>query len=802
MASSRRTFDTDSITLRTVFAKNGNNTNIPALRVLTADGSGGTSWRLPSSFGTNPSFSQFVTSGGTFTADLSYNTFTLTAGQGMGMTSGGAGTNQLYLFAKAFSEIDVSGANTLKSFSNDTVTPSFKLAGTGGIQLRSDPARNIIYVDGPLTTTVSSGMYGFNRVRVIPSVSGISSNLSPSLGTILAANSPSTMLTFSGTGDLLLSTIYSTNQVFFNVSSYTAAGFLAISGEAFGLNTRLTSTIASLYVTKPDFSAATRVVSTNTYSNTSSLYSTLWGVSSYFATKFDILTGLINARATIVQLNTNVNRLTTAISSFSTNYIDYSDYISSTAGIIDQVSSVLFISGVSTLYIFGGTFYNFSTGALLYDQSDVSTLSTSVGGRICTTSNYFVLENAGNINSTFSTVAGLGTLGYISTPQLTSSMAGMGTLRYVSSPSLTSTTQGLGTLGYISAGQLLSTVAGLGTAGYFSTTFLNEALASTSKGIFDTMGSLRYISSASLASSIQSTTQGLFDYLGSSNYVSIASLNSTLQSTSRTINNNFGSFGYVSTATLNLALLSSVTGLGSLGYVSTATLDLGLTSTYTKITTFGYISTPNVISTVIGLGSAQYVSIASLVSTVSSLNFTVSTGLARPSFKSSLNYTVNWPGNVGYLVAETDPQYNFFFSTANFSLDTLSSYIQSTTSIVFEFQQFLTFGPAPGADGNASPFGPFSTIIDCAGTPVPNANYRDFVSFTNSNSCNLYQRTQTFTLPTQFVQAAYTSTYQLCHVIQKGYYNSGDMSYTGGFQGTGIFLGTAASNGAFVSILN
>ena len=69
MASSRRTYDTDFITLRTVYAKYSNNLNIPALRALVADGSGGTGWSIPSSFGTNPSFNQIITTGGTYTAE-------------------------------------------------------------------------------------------------------------------------------------------------------------------------------------------------------------------------------------------------------------------------------------------------------------------------------------------------------------------------------------------------------------------------------------------------------------------------------------------------------------------------------------------------------------------------------------------------------------------------------------------------------------------------------------------------------------------------------------------------------------
>ena len=94
MASSRRTYDTDFITLRTVYAQNSNNVKIPALYALVADGSGGTRWSIPSTLSTNPSFNQIITTGGTYTADLSFNTFRLFAGQGIGMVNGTPGSNE------------------------------------------------------------------------------------------------------------------------------------------------------------------------------------------------------------------------------------------------------------------------------------------------------------------------------------------------------------------------------------------------------------------------------------------------------------------------------------------------------------------------------------------------------------------------------------------------------------------------------------------------------------------------------------------------------------------------------------
>ena len=94
MSSKRRSYDTDEITLRKVFAKSSvNNSNVGALRVLTADGTGGTYWAIPSTLGYNPSFNQINTTAGNFTADLSYNIFTMSAGTGIGFSEG-SGSNQ------------------------------------------------------------------------------------------------------------------------------------------------------------------------------------------------------------------------------------------------------------------------------------------------------------------------------------------------------------------------------------------------------------------------------------------------------------------------------------------------------------------------------------------------------------------------------------------------------------------------------------------------------------------------------------------------------------------------------------
>jgi hypothetical protein len=778
MASSRRTFDTDSITLRTVYAKNGNNTNIPALRALTADGSGGTTWRIPSSFGTTPSFNQIITDAGTFTADLSYNVFRLTSGEGIGMTPGPIGSNQTYLFAKAFGQVDVSGADSLYSFSNGVLTPSFKIATTAALQLRTNPLENTLFIDGPLTTQISSGYYGFNKILVIPTVSTINSNVYNSQGNSLFANSPSTQLTVAGIGDVILSSFYSTNSIFFTVSSYSASEFLAVSSIANSVFSSITSTLGNQYVLKSDFSSATTSVSTLTYSNASSVTSTIYGISSFFVTQFNILTGLINARATIVQLNSNVSSFQTSISSFSTNYIELNQYLSSTAGIVNQVSSIVTISNVSSIYLFGGTLYNFSTGSILYDQSDVSTLSTAAGVSISTTSNALFTQLAGNLVSTTSTVNNLGTIGY------------------VSSLSLFSTVRGLGTFGYISSQSLTSTIEGLGTLGYISTSSLDAVLRSTTKGINENFGSFGYISSLSLESTLQSTTGGIINYLGSFNYISTATLNSTLQSTTKGVFDSLGSFGYISSVGLGLLLASTVTGLGTLDYISTPTLDKVLQSTYIGFLGLPYISSASLTSTTSGLGTLGYISTQSLVSTTSSLFLTISTNLLSSiSLRSSILYS----GCNGSLFAREDNN-NLFFSTAYVNLGAFSSFITPRSKITLDINENILFSDAPTQGVNT--VGYLSSLVVCEENFMNNTLINDaFVyQFTSGNS-NFYSKNLTFLLDTNFVRTSYTSTLAILHQIPGGFADTYFSDYTG-FILSNITILNSSNNSIFVTILN
>ncbi len=340
MASSRRTYDTDNITLRTVFAKNPGNSNVPALRVLTADGTGACYWAIPSSLGMNPSFNEIITSAAIYTADLSYNKFRLLAGEGMGMVNGPAGSNQTTLYAKAFSQLDISGGNSVYAFQNNQLDPSVTLAGENGVQLRADPATNTLFIGGSGTNTaISTGIYGFNQVKVTSAASSITSSIQDLAGDYITASSPSTLLRFLGYNDIQLSTNVTTNSIFFTISTFTSQGYLNISNVAYSAYPSTLSTVSSLYVQTGLFTSTLNSMSTTSGVQWSSVQSSINALAVSTGYEFYTLTGLINARATIVQLNANISNVNCNIIS-TVGGLGSSGYVSST-NLVTSISSLV-----------------------------------------------------------------------------------------------------------------------------------------------------------------------------------------------------------------------------------------------------------------------------------------------------------------------------------------------------------------------------------------------------------------------------------------------------------------------------
>ena len=347
MASSRKTYDTDSITLRTVFAKNVDNTNIPALRTLTADGAGRCYWAIPSTLGVLPAFNEIVTSAGTYTADLSYNTFRLNAATGIGMFDGTSGSNQTNIYAKCFTNIDVSGGNSIYAFSNNYLTPYVRLAGQGSIQVIGDPATNTLIINGPTQPpyAVSTGIYGFNTLKVTPAASTITADVYKWNGDILTADSASTILRFSGVNDIKLSTNVTNDAVFFTISTFTSKGYLDISAAAFSAFGRTTSSISSLYLPISTYST---VVGSN-FSTTNSTITGLGSLGYVSSPKYNFVSSIPFMTTDITTSATVNDSGNMTFSTFQFSLSSFSNYVTNnTRVLIEQKPNITF-SGVSSI---------------------------------------------------------------------------------------------------------------------------------------------------------------------------------------------------------------------------------------------------------------------------------------------------------------------------------------------------------------------------------------------------------------------------------------------------------------------
>lgn len=223
-ASSRRTFDTDNITLRTIFARGSSNTNIQSTLVLTADGQGGTRWTHPSSLGTY-SLNYISTDNSLIQWDLSLNNvFYLNTGQGAGMTSSVTNSHQTTIYGKSYQALyDRNTNSTMKVTDNNSLYSTLNLSTT----------TQQFYTT--LDSTNQTLYWNMNPMRFI--VHGGVSSINSTMMYDLSVNevnfdSQNSSIAFFGVRDIKLSTIMEPQRgVFFSISTFTSEGYLGMSGE-------------------------------------------------------------------------------------------------------------------------------------------------------------------------------------------------------------------------------------------------------------------------------------------------------------------------------------------------------------------------------------------------------------------------------------------------------------------------------------------------------------------------------------------------------------------------------------------
>ena len=632
----RRTYDTDEITLRKVFARTSTNMVVPAMTVLTADGAGGTYWAIPSTLGYNPSFNQIVTDAATFTANLSYNTLTLSEGGGIGFVEG-EGTNQLYIYSKGFNQLNVAGGNSLYGFSNNVTRPALNFAGAGGISLQTNPTTNTVTFTAngqPISTTLNS----FQSLKVFPNLSTPTGQVSSLSGyTVLNANNYSSILTLAGTGQISLTSDYNANAVFIGLNASTLV--------TSNLTTQIVST-ASIYASTLTLIDLVGGNPKNLYSYNGSLFLNGVAISGGAGTVAQIyggsnivLTGPTPGLGNVT-VNVDTGFLTSTVIGLGTaGYISTASGgvavlpggLVSTANLTNLISTSFFDTQLTSTVIGLGSADYISSSQLLSTSFGLVALIQNPPGGVTP-------ENL------TSTVIGLGTAGYISTSQLLSTSFGLVALIQnppggVTPENLTSTVIGLGTVGYISSSQLLSTsfglaaliqnppggvtpenltstVIGLGTAGYLSTA---NGTAVLPEGLVSTANLANLISTTYFEASLTSTVIGL------------------------------GTAGYVSTATL----ISFSTAQSQNFYSSNISVSSLTTSSLTFGTGSGYLFLPNTVMNSLSVGILIASTITNeniyiLAGSKLILTSTVGINCNTPAYTLDVNGDIN--ANTGYFL--------------------------------------------------------------------------------------------------------------------------------------------------------
>lgn len=275
MASFKRTYDTDLLTIRKVFAYNNDSSVIQGQRVLTADGNGGTYWAIPETLGTIPAFNSIVlNNSNVINAIGASNCLSVATNAGLGLSYIG---NTLYAYNKGFTTIDISGGNTLQGYSNFTETPSVKLVGRNGIQIQSNPDTNTVTFTG-IPTEIASGVYAFNQIEVT------SNAVNPIQKTTLTAEAPTTMLKMEGLGDIYFTANATTNKIQVGISTFTSSEYLGISTVVASLYGDTLSTASTFFVLQDTYAQGTSTLSTGIGVGLSNLSTSLSAKVNYDAT--------------------------------------------------------------------------------------------------------------------------------------------------------------------------------------------------------------------------------------------------------------------------------------------------------------------------------------------------------------------------------------------------------------------------------------------------------------------------------------------------------------------------------------
>lgn len=455
--------------------------------------------------------------------------------------------------------------------------------------------------------------------------------------------------------------------------------------------------------------------------------------------------------------------------------------------VFQTISTQSVIDGAPLGYL-PSTIYSISNDTSTFSSivaTSYSTLSTQIGtggipGSITgqqleSTSTWFLYT--GQYISTAALVSSMtpflnGSLSFMSNIQ--STVIGLGSARYVSTPTLISTTAGLNNQGF-------STVRGLGRAGYVSTLSLQSTV--------DGLGSADYLSSLTLYSTVTGLLYPETEPGGHMGIVvtgtsdppfrTFSTLTSNYLSTNEYFNTvNAPAFGIVFGSQLPSTYTGVVSSLGSLGYISTQTL----------------------LSTSAGIQAAKQNIFIDNTGNVSIFNSEVylSSVNAITFLSSFVNSTVVYQGQNGIQGGLVTANSNLTFSTAVLQLDKFSSLIVSSTRLTAEL--YPTFMFAPITNGALASKAQTMTTYVQYSTHYLSSIHETVVPATSAqnNFSNFFNQPIKISLNGTDLLGRYQEPYVLTHYLEGG------VSYNlnVGFRSSNLQAFYASTNSYFLTLQN
>ena len=464
-ASSRKTYDTDSLVMRRIFAYDPmTNSPLSTNYILSADAKGVVLFKNPlevlSTFGyanlpdqivstTIFVISSISTTNGYLASTVSFfapsypssqQIFLPSTVNGLG-TSGYISTTSLTSSLIGLGSMGYLSSGVILTPLNSTIVGLGSAGFISSTQLTSSLVGlgSISYIS---STQLTSSVVGLGSIGYISSTQLLSSLVG--LGSLSYISSASLYSTVAGSGPLFASTV------------------IGLGTARYVSSTQLTSTVVGL--------GSAGYVSSFIFNNLSTVF-----LSSGFITASSISTFGLSVSGVA-----NISTLFIGNSNISSLFISTSQGLAS----IGYISSTQLTSSLVGLGSLG-----YISSATLYSTVNMALASTVAG-----------LGTAGYVSSTqlMSSLVGLASIGFVSSTQLTSSLVGLASIGYVSSTQLTSSLVGLASIGYVSSTQLTSSLVGLASIGYVSSTQLTSSLVG--------LATVGYVSSTQLFSSLANFT--------------------------------------------------------------------------------------------------------------------------------------------------------------------------------------------------------------------------------------------------------------------------------------------------------